>query len=158
MSNDVVDLGPESFPRIIHCSSPRTNLTGTTTETIMLSVTIPGGAMGKNGMLRFTTLWSWNNSAGSKTFRIKWGSTLLHGGSGTTVTTMEMIKHLRNVGAENSQITYTIPTIGAATSTAVTTVAIDTSQAFTIDFTGQLPLTSDNITLESALVELIPRR
>ena len=39
----------------------------------MPRITLPAGAMGPNGVLRITTLWSYTNSANNKTLRVRLG-------------------------------------------------------------------------------------
>src|SRR5687767_4986995 len=61
--------------------------TGTTDETVVATVVIPGGLMGTNGRLRVTSLWTWPNSANSKTVRVRFSGlsgTQVNAGVGTT--------------------------------------------------------------------------
>src|SRR5213079_2421852 len=48
-------------------SAVAASVTGTLTETVLATIAIPAGAMGVNGAIRVTALWSYTNSADTKT-------------------------------------------------------------------------------------------
>lgn len=137
--------------------------TGNTVETTVATVTIPAGAMGANGILRITSLWSFSpNNGNTKTPRVR-----LNGLAGTiylgTATASVVSAHfptiIRNRNATNSQIGYVAntPTQFGTNNAALVTSAIDTTASVDIVFTGQLATGTDTITLESYLVEILKK-
>lgn len=136
--------------------------TGNTSETTLATITVPANAMGPNGALRVTTLWSVTNNANDKTPIIRFGGT---GGtqylgsplsmSGTAI--FQAMTIIRNRNATNSQIGYdqaTVMTFGSSTN-ANQTSSVDTTAAADIVIRGQLANAADTITLEAYTVELL---
>ena len=58
---------------VVAHSNTTVALTGTLTETILATVTIPGGLMSGNGQLEVKSLWSYTNVATAKEGRIRFG-------------------------------------------------------------------------------------
>jgi hypothetical protein len=135
--------------------------TGSTGETVLVTVPIPGGAMGTKGALRITTLWSAGaNNANAKNGRVRFNNT-----SGDIILTCGLTSLLAgsvqrtvwNQGAENSQAFFVGATANSYTTstTANSTSAIDTSADFSLVFTAALANGTDTLTLTSYLVELL---
>lgn len=151
---------PLSQSRILASSGVALSHTGNTNETVLATVTIPGGAMGANGRLRITTTWTYPNSANIKTLRIRFG-----GPAGTeycvnapTTTTTNRIQHeIINRGAENSQVSgQSIAHFGFGTgAAALVTSAQNTANAVDLVFSAQLASAAETVRLEHYLVELI---
>ncbi len=145
--------------RVLAASAVASSHTGDTAETVLAGVTIPGGAMGPNGLLRVTTLFSVTSSANAKTPRIRLG-----GLSGTAfmqlaLTTSSSNLSQRLIQNRNSQAAQVSAALGNTTSfgnsgNAVVTGSIDTSSDWTLAITGQLANSGETITLESFLVEV----
>ena len=134
-------------------------LTGSTSETALATIAIPAGAMGANGILRITPLWSWTNNGNTKTLRIRLGGisgTIFYALATTTSASQRGQTQIANRGAQNSQISQP-DTMGAygLSGTANKTGTIDTSAAQDLVITGQLGVGTDTITLESYLVEIL---
>lgn len=137
-------------------------LTGTTSETILATVTIPANAMGANGIIRVHTTWSYTNSANNKILKVRFGGI---GGTAyfnTTSTTTASFKHvfeMHNRGATNSQVSGTssgsTAGIWSSSTCSITTSAVDTTAAVDLVFTGQLATAAETIALECYLVELL---
>lgn len=134
--------------------------TGATAESVRATVTVPGGAMGPNGMLRITAFWSAGaNNANGKTGRVRFTDT-----SGATIISCSLASLLSgqvqrmvwNRNSESSQVFFTSATTNsfATTTTAEATAAIDTSSDFNIVFTSALANSGDTLTLEGYLVEV----
>src|SRR5688500_6060251 len=70
-------------PYVLAQSAVAASHTGNTTETTLATVTVPANAIGANGRLRVTSLWSHTNSANSKTLRVRFG-----GAAGTIYTSL----------------------------------------------------------------------
>lgn len=145
---------------IIAASAVAVPHTGNTNETTLATVAIPAGAMGLNGSLRVTTLWSCTNSGNNKTMRARLGGI---GGSAflaavaTTSASMRVMSILSNRDAANSQVGFPSGnSAGTGTSTgAIFTSAVDTSAEQTLVLTAQLASAGETITLESYQVELL---
>ncbi len=137
-------------------------LTGTTTETALATVVVPGGAMGANGLLRITTLSSCSSSANNKTIRARIGGTSpTTGASVLSVANTTGIAHMNqkvvwNRNSQSSQVGMTAAVTNAFASNtgAVPTYSIDTSVDFNLMITGTLADIADSMALESYLVEL----
>jgi|SRR5215203_3192018 len=154
------DSGPRltGQAEIIGRSAVAVTHTGNLNETTLATVTIPGGAMGKNGLVRITAMWTFINSANNKVTRIRFGGQSLSGLTHTTTSLYREMKDIANRNAENSQIgtPAAIGGGGFGTSTAAKVeTTVDTSAAVNITFTATLTLDTESITLESYLVELI---
>lgn len=138
------------------------SVTGTTAETALRTITVPGGMMGANGMVRVRTLWSITNSGNNKTIRIRIGGlagTAIMGNALTTQATIADERVFHNRNSQASQVAASIGNIGVGgwgqTTSAVTTATINTANDFDIAITGELANTGETITLESYSVEVI---
>ena len=135
--------------------------TGDTTERLAFNVSIPAGAMGANGSLRFRGDCSNNNSAGAKTFRFRFngvGGTVYGSQANTTAIGTLIDGRLANRALTNSQVghSFSITTaggVGGATQAVVSTV--DTAAAVTAGFTIIKATATDNAILEEAQYELL---
>jgi hypothetical protein len=142
---------------VLDHSAVASSHTGDTTETTLASVSIPANLMGPNGELRISHLWSITSSAGTKTMKVKMGGSNFMLVQLTTNSSFQTITTISNRNAANSQVGFpsTISAVFAASTTAPSTFAIDTSSAQTLSFTGQLTSGADTVTLERRTVELI---
>lgn len=141
--------------QVMALSAVRVPLTGSTAETTLATVSLPGGTLGPNGRLRITSLWSYTNNANLKNPRVKFGGTQFFLFGGSTQQSMEAITIIRNRNAQNSQVAAAAvnqPTMGPGNAP-VLTAAIDTSASQNILFTGQLAVGTDTIALEAYLIE-----
>jgi hypothetical protein len=134
---------------------------GATTEQVLATVTIPAGAMGANGRLRVTSIWTITNSANSKNIRVRFG-----GSSGTifqqpTVTSIASVRMQCEIGNRNnqaSQVGTVANTTGFPSSVqANITAAIDTTVAQDLVFTALISTIGETIALESHMVELLSK-
>jgi len=153
--------GPyEQTHGIIAASSVISTHTGNTSETTLATITVPAGAMGPNGILRITTLWSLTNNANNKTCRVRFS-----GASGTqfvaavlpSAQSAQNICIIRNRNSASSQVGHTSGTFNSYNfnTGAITTASVDTSVATTIVISVQLASGTDTASLESYIVELI---
>lgn len=136
-------------------SAVASSITGTTVTTTLATVKVPAGAMGPNGLLRITSLWSWTNNANAKTAQVKFAGVSTMGGSGANSATMEIIKHIRNRNSQASQLVNDTAVIGTPNAATAATIAVDTSVDQNITFDVTLGVGTDTATLESYTVELI---
>ncbi len=144
---------------IIYQSGSTVALTGTTTETILATLTIPAGWLRTNGSVELAeALWSMVNNANNKTLRARLGGIGGFAFWSQTVTTAASARgmgRVQNANATNSQKSYSGASFGSTTS-AILTGAIDTSVAQTIVITGQLANAADSLSLESCLIRVQP--
>lgn len=129
-----------------------------TTEDILASIVIPGGSMGKSGLLRVSTFWSMTNNANVKTGRIRLG-----GIGGTQFATLALaslltaadIRIIFNRGVTNSQLGNVVSLVGAwgTSAVALITGAVDTTLDQTLVITGQKATAGDALVLEAYIVE-----
>jgi hypothetical protein len=131
----------------------------TTTNNVLRSITIPGGAMGPNTMLRISAVWSCPNNANTKTFRVGFGGVTWHQSSytnspATATVRMEIIVQNRN--ALNSQVGAVVSMIGPNfNSGPALTGAIDTTVDQVVTFSAQAGVATDQLALECCAIELI---
>lgn len=148
---------PADMVRVLAQSGVAASVTGTTNETTLATITLPGGAMGINGGVRIHTLWSMTNNANNKTQKVKFGGTSILFYTLTSVAGNQTLTIYRNRGAANSQVGLANSSTGIGnTSSAPTTSSIDTSADVTILITGQLATGTDTLTLEAYSVEVLP--
>lgn len=134
-------------------SGVKVDRTGSTSEGVIVSVTIP--PLRPNDSVTIFSLWSFTNNANSKTAGIR-----LNGVAGTSIRTISGLTTQQsymdhagfvNRNSSSSQISQAAG-IGAggwaSGNAAVTTPAVDFSTAKTIDFTGLLGTGTDTISLE----------
>lgn len=139
-------------------SGTAASVTGTTDETVLKSVAIP--AMGPNDIIRVMSLWTWTNNGNTKTVRVRLGGLLgtAHTAvSATTTASAQVFTVIYNNNATNSQkgILANSTGLSAGTSIALVTGAVQTNAGTTLDFTGQLGVGTDTVTLQGCIVELI---
>jgi len=150
--------GPyEQTHRILGASAAAVSCAADTAENTLATIAVPAGAMGPNGSLLITTLWSYTNSANNKTLRINFGGTAYLSNVATTTVAVQTLVMIRNRGVTNLQVGFTNATfsaIGTTTGT-LTTSSVDTTSAQSLTITGQKASAGETLTLESYLVELI---
>lgn len=146
---------PRYLPQApIAYSTPVAN-TGSTTNNALRTETIKGGQMGVNSSLRITHLWSYTNNANTKTVRLIVGGVTVIQSGFTTTGAFSCETIIRNRGALNAQSYVGGGFSGFSTAGALTTMAVDTSQDFTVVFSAQNGVGTDTITLEGYIVEII---
>jgi hypothetical protein len=138
-------------------------VTGTTNETTLATIPLAASTMGKNGILRVTTFWTANNSAGAKTPRVRLG-----GAAGTTwnpssmsgaTIAQEAVAHIINRNSESSQIGYVsgLSGLDGVAASALKTGTENTANPLDLLITGQLATGTDTLTLEAYFVESLQR-
>lgn len=143
--------------QVLANSAVAASVTGTTNETTLATVTVPAGAVGANGLLRITTLWSVTNNANNKTVRHKLGSTTVWTASPTSTASGQFQSITRARNSTSSQVTQFSSTTNFGTSAnAQTTSSLDFTGAVTLTITAQLATSTDTATLEAYTVEYLP--
>lgn len=155
-----VGVGPEI---VLAKSGAAISTPADTTEDTLVTVTVPANAMGANGFLRITTLWTFTSSGNNKTPRIRFSGaagTIYMNPVFTTTVGLSQITVIANRNATNSQIGFasaaTNGGLGTSSASANVTSAVDTTAASSVVITGQKASAGETLTLESYLVELIP--
>lgn len=145
------------FPIILAQSAAPVALTGTTNETALANIVVPGGVIGPNGSLRITFLTSNTNNANNKTFKVKLGATLLMPYTYTAIGEANQILMLRNRGSLATQTEFNTNATAFGTTTAAPgNTNIDTSVDQVLTITGQLAAGADTMTLEGYTIEVLP--
>lgn len=147
-----------SLDYILGQSSVAVSHTGDLNEFTFATCTVPANAMGANGKLEVSGLWTFTNSVNNKTLRIRFSGisgTILSSSVNTTTATQHFWGIIGNRNATNSQIA-SFAQLNTATGSAPITAAIDTTAGTTVLLTGQLANTGETIQLESWTCKLIP--
>lgn len=148
---------------IIGASAVAVALTGTTTETALATITIPGGFMKANSRLEIDALWTVTNNANNKQVRVRLGGiggTAFMGQTVTAIATIHTLTNIHNRNSTSSQVASpaaaSVTGTGLGTSTAaITTGAINTAANVNLVITGQLANAADSVKLESYRVTLV---
>jgi hypothetical protein len=147
--------------RVLAAQAVAQSHTGDTTETPLAAFTLPGGAMGPNGLLRITSIFTLTNSANAKTLRYRLGGGGITGSqlmavsqtTSASIMTQRLI-HNRNDASEQVAGPAGFANSFGGSANAAATASVDTSTDQTVAITGQLASSGDTITLESCLVEV----
>ncbi len=125
------------------------------TDIALITVTVPGGMLGINGELVQRSLYGYNNSAGTKTMRHRYGGTGAISATGTTSAATRLFSAIQNMGIATTQMFQgsAIPVAGSGTAIAPIVVNSATDQAFT--FNAQLAVATDFVVLGSAFLQLV---
>ena len=134
------------------------SLTGTTTATVMLTVSVKANVLGPNGALRITCYYSMTNNANLKRMLCRWGTAATECFNANLASLAEQSFQvmISNRGATGSQILNgggTGVSLGAII--AHNTASEDTTVDQNIQFIGTLATAGDTITIERYIVELL---
>lgn len=143
-----------------NASASGMSVTGTLSETALVTVTVPAGVLGINGSLIVQVSFAYTNSANTKTMRIRFGGlagTQYLSAAATTTATLSDQRWISNRGAANSQVGGQggVAFYGTSTNTTVTS-SVDTTADTTLLLTGTLANTGETIAVESYRVLLTP--
>ena len=131
-------------------------LTGTTSETTLLTVNIPAGLIGISGKVKMYPLYSMTNNANGKVLRVKLGGSTAFSAFVSNSSQSSALVIIRNVGSEAVQKSSTGVVSGLGNiSTPLTSLTINTSAATTITVTGQLINSADTMMLEDFFMEIV---
>ena len=119
-------------------------LTGTTSETTMLTVSIPASLMNKRGRASVLVVLSLTNNANAKTVKAKVGGQIIATVTSTNQNLSAFSTWLLNLNSETSQ-----------KSNSAVSFTIDTTIANDFVITGQLANAGDTVTLTAVSLEVI---
>ena len=143
------------FNGVLAQTAVAASITGTTAETVLATIVVPGNLMGLNGSLRVSPIWSGTNNANTKTGNVKFGGVSHASHALASALSAASQFTIRNRGSLASQITYNGGP-GTISTVANTTSAVNTAVDQTLLITGQLTVSTDTLTLEGYTVELDP--
>lgn len=132
-------------------SGAGSSVTGTSSETALVSVSIPANTIGPTGILRLVSYWTYTNSANNKTLRARLSTISGTAFFAPVVTTTAAYMDQREI--VNLSATSQICKNAAGTSPfgptsgAILSGSIDTTAATTLVFSGELANTGETITL-----------
>lgn len=141
--------------RLVEQSAVPVNVTGTTVETTVANLVIPGNSIAAHGSLRVTLLMSTPNNVNNKTIKVRLGGALINSIVSTNATTLNWEIALANRGSSNSQVMQASTTTFGLSTGVVAVTAIDTSKDQPLLITCQLAVGSDNCQLERYSVEIL---
>lgn len=142
-------------------NGPDYSHTGNTTQTTILTVTIPGGIMGINDMIEVEHFWWFSGNTETRTCLVAAGGSLqLHNKSGqaSTTDTNQSKSFMRNNGSLSAQTQMhgIIGTTYEFSGTVPATGTINTAADFDITFDAQLGTDgSDTIYLQGVKISLV---
>ena len=137
------------------------SVTGSTSETVLFSLVIPANTLSAGDQLRIEPVFTWTNSASSKTLAVKVGPTLASAAMfysrGRTVNVFEaplVAAVVRAASGANSTLVPYANSGGYAVnqSSGVAQATLDWTVPNTVFVTGTLTSTSDTVTLETVRV------
>ena len=137
-----------------------TSVTGTTSETVMATYSVPTSFGVANAVLRILPLFSFPNSANNKVFRVRLGGTSGTQFLASTQTTALVLQPLVLIRATavNAQVGFASGTttgIGNSTGTKVTGTTDFTSSAQDLVISVALASAAETAVFEGGLVELL---
>lgn len=123
--------------------------TGDTVDTTKVTVTIPGGSLGVNGIIEIWIRLSMPSSANAKTVRIKYGGTSFVATTYTTSVTGQQVSRISNRNSLTSQVGGPLSFSGiGGTAGAVVAGAINTAAAQDVLISLQVASAAETLTLE----------
>lgn len=144
--------------RNVSVNNTQLSHTGNTTETTVFTDTIPASSIGPNGTFMFTFLSSSNNSAGTKTIRVKFNGTSIYSYSPTTSIAQRSQGQISNRNSMSSQVAGPIAVtgFGVGSANAIQTFAINTAADIIVTVTIQLSNGADNAAVEAFMITAYP--
>lgn len=143
------------IPYTVQQSAVAVPLTGSTSETTLATVTIPGGAIGPTGRCIITTLWSYTNSANNKTLKVRFGGTNYMNIVVGATAAYQNINIIRNITASSQKAMPSGAAPFGASGGAIPTSSVDTTADITVLFTVQLANSGEIARLEGYSVEVV---
>ena len=142
--------------KLVEQSAIAVPVTGTTAETTVSQLNIPGNSMYINGSMRIKLFVSNTNSANNKTIKIKLAGNILMNNIVTTTNSAVYEVTVYNRGAINNQIAAPATSnISFGTGGAFSTSAVDMSKDQALTVTCQLALSTETCQLEAVTVEIL---
>lgn len=131
-------------------------LTGTTSDTAILTINLPAGILGANGQIEIEGGSVQTENANVKTLRGKFGGTIMYAVSLANTEQCQFRFRLANQNSQSAQKVFngsTFTTIGSNTNTPLT-AAINTANATTLVISGQLANAADSLEIQNAILTI----
>jgi len=132
----------------------------TASDITLANITVPGGLMGANGVLRTKYLSSLANNVNTKTVKSTFSGTAFSIETQTANSSGSVAYEIRNRGVATSQTAFAAGLNAGSgsgfTSGGALMTAINTAADQPLAFTGQLAVATDYIVLEGFTVEVLP--
>lgn len=135
-------------------SGVASSVTGTTAETTLASIVIPGGLMGPDGVIRINAGTTQTSNANAKTYTVRLGGVSVVQLNAANGAAASIAIAIANRNSQASQ--YVRNTSHAATTGVGTTVSVNTAVDQTLTISATLANAADTATLESYTVEVLP--
>jgi hypothetical protein len=132
------------------------SVTGTTSTTVLKSLSVGGNTLSINGSLDVECYFSFTNNANSKTVAVTFGGVNVLSTTQTAQSGCRMRIRIGNRGGLGQQVVWPSINSFTTTGTAPNVLSVDTSVAQTLSFNGTLANTADSIALESVFVQANP--
>lgn len=153
-------------PLWVRAQNTAVSVTGTLVETVLWSITIPGGTIGTNGWAEIHFMASANNDASAKT--LKWrlggvaGTEVAIGMNLASVLSSNGVRYFACRNSNTAKISTPItggasPTPWFSSGSGLYTYNFDTSGDVTFVITGTLADAADTLTLEAAMIRIFYR-
>lgn len=154
-------------PVTIYADSPNDVVTGTTALTAFRNILIPGGVVGKNGVVRIDPIWKYTSNANAKNagYRISQTGGVVDGTqmwqhSQVSVSTSSLPLRLSADSSETAQVAATAGatngSVGQSVSATEVTASVDTTQDWYITMTIFPASAGDTCTLRRLSVVVEP--
>jgi hypothetical protein len=143
---------------ITFVGTPNASHTGDTATSVLATVTLPAGIMGKYGQVEVIANWAATGTAGNKTGRMLFGGVTSINSSvfGASALSCRSLGLIANNGSEAAQVCPASQILGGFGSAAVASqaLAVDTTAPVNIVFDGTLTNAADTITLLSYMIRV----
>jgi hypothetical protein len=141
--------------RKILSSNEKISNTGNTNENTILTATIPGGSIGVNGSFHIIALWTANNNANAKTYKVKFNGTIVLQLSMASTATTSTYTVIRNRNSASVQVSANNASLssdggfGMSSSLTPSTYTFDTTADITVTVTMTNADAGDTISMEA---------
>lgn len=154
--NNVYTSGTPTVPAVLIACTTASSYTQTTAALVnAITVTVPANSLGVNGSIRVSAMFQNNNSAGTKTYAVKWGGSNTLSTSASTNQSTNFIREWFNRGVTGTQVTAGTGVTGpGATANPTAVKSSDTTTAIDINIQVQLGTATDWTGVDYFRIEL----
>ena len=143
-------------PTALVCTGPGA-YTQTTSSVNLQWCNIPANLLQGNGRLKIDTLWTNNNSAGAKNFKLLWGGIGFQNTEAeTTNTSHEFTNYLTNRGIPKAQVGFFNSISESVAGGGIVYPVVDTTIQNSLSIQARIAVATDWMIIESFAVEALP--
>jgi hypothetical protein len=147
---------PPGGQLVLAQSGAAASVTGTLVETVLATVTVPGGLMGLYGSLLIKATWSVTNSGNTKTMKVVFGGTAFSSIAMTAVNSTPSETFIRNRGSTTNQVgSASAGSLGFTSGGGQILGISNTANDVTLTLNGLLTNIAETITLEGYTVQVL---